>query len=90
MQQKKYSTIPVEKQTVTTLDKKEKGNLLDEMLNSDGLIESQLDVEVVDEILSTSIYNRPEVAIREVFKQRTSTMQNSPKARSKTTNQHYF
>ena len=62
-----YSTIPVEKQKSTSLESSEKGNLLSNLVDKDGLIEAKLDQDVVDEILSTSIYNRPEVAIREVF-----------------------
>lgn len=63
----KYSTIPIEAQSSTSLEKEEKGNLLSDMTGENGLITSVLDVEVVDEILSTSIYNKPEVAIREVL-----------------------
>lgn len=62
-----YSTIPIEEQKTTSLEKNEKGNLLSDMAGENGLIDSILDVEVVDEILSTSIYDKPEVAIREVF-----------------------
>jgi len=67
MKKQAYSTIPIEKQKTTTLQKNEKGNLLSDMTGDNGLIESILDIEVVDEILSTSIYDKPEVAIREVF-----------------------
>lgn len=64
---KNYSTIPIEEQKTTNLEENEKGSLLSGIAQENGLISSVLDEEVVDEILSTSIYNKPEVAIREVF-----------------------
>ena len=67
MNKKNYTTIPVEQQKTTSLEVNEKGSLLSDLVGDDGLIQAELDQEVVDEILSTSIYNRPEVAIREVF-----------------------
>ena len=67
MEKQVYSTIPIEEQNPTSLEKKEKGNLLSDMTGESGLIDSILDIDVVDEILSTSIYDKPEVAIREVF-----------------------
>ena len=67
MKKQIFSTIPIEEQNPTSLDRKEKGNLLSDMTGDNGLIDSILDIDVVDEILSTSIYDKPEVAIREVF-----------------------
>ena len=67
MKKQQYSTIPIEDQNSTSLEKNEKGNLLSDMTGENGLIDSILDIDVVDEILSTSIYDKPEVAIREVF-----------------------
>ena len=66
MKKQEYSTIPIEEQNPTSLEKTEKGNVLADMTGENGLIDSILDIDVVDEILSTSIYDKPEVAIREV------------------------
>lgn len=67
MSQKTYSTIPIEKQNPTSLSKNEKGSYLADIAGKDGLITAKMDQEVVDEIISKSIYNNPNVAIREIF-----------------------